>query len=265
MVSRSKILAKQKLQALNESSRPEEIVAEDEEESDVSEDSQPSSQEHTENSDEENSDEENSGGETSDVVNSDEEQSDEEALEETGDRPEDLPKLRMWDYNQCDSKRCSGRKLKRHGKIKELRKGQSFKGIVLSAQATKVLSPADRSIVVEHGICVIDCSWNRISEIPMKKLLRGGEPRKLPYMIAANTCHYGRPFELNCAEAVAATLFITGFHNEAAWLLSSFKWGHAFFTVNEDALDAYSSVKDEAGVLKVQDKVVKRRERKAAR
>lgn len=123
--------------------------------------------------------------------------------------PADMPRLAMWDFGQCDAKRCSGRKLRKHGKIKEIPPGKKFPGIILCADATTILSPADRELVEARGICVIDCSWNRTNEIPMRKLLKGGIPRKLPFLVAANPCHFGRPYQLNCAEAIAATLFIT--------------------------------------------------------
>lgn len=40
----------------------------------------------------------------------------------------------MIDFNQCDSKKCSGRKLERFGLVKTIKdKKKKFKGIVLSA------------------------------------------------------------------------------------------------------------------------------------
>ena len=38
----------------------------------------------------------------------------------------------MWDFEHCDPKRCSGKKLERHGLIKSIRIGQKFRGIVLT-------------------------------------------------------------------------------------------------------------------------------------
>ena len=52
-------------------------------------------------------------------------------------------------------------------------------GIVLSANGTKYISKEDINIIEHSGICVIDCSWARISEI---KLSFPNE-RLLPHMV----------------------------------------------------------------------------------
>lgn len=57
---------------------------------------------------------------------------------------------------------------------------------------------------------MVDCSWNRIEEIRFNRLHNGRE-RLLPFLLAANPLNYAKPFKLNCAEAVAATLIICGF------------------------------------------------------
>lgn len=36
--------------------------------------------------------------------------------------------------------------------------------------ATQVLSPADRGIIAEKGIAVVECSWARLEEVPFKKI-----------------------------------------------------------------------------------------------
>jgi len=38
----------------------------------------------------------------------------------------------MWDFDHCDPKRCSGKKLERHRLMTSLRVGSRFRGIVLS-------------------------------------------------------------------------------------------------------------------------------------
>ena len=137
----------------------------------------------------------------------------------------------MWDFNHCDPKRCSGRKLARAGVISDLKVGQRFKGIVMSPKGTGAVSPEDRSIVAEHGIAVVDCSWARIEEVPFGKI-KSPHERLLPYLVAANPVNYGKPYKLNCVEALAACCFIVGMNTEGHSLLSEFGWGHAFWEIN---------------------------------
>jgi pre-rRNA-processing protein TSR3 len=69
----------------------------------------------------------------------------------------------MIDFNQCDGKKCTGRKLSRFKLLKSLKdKKKKYHGIVLSANGKKTVSLEDIEIIKKHGLCVIDCSWNRI-------------------------------------------------------------------------------------------------------
>ena len=71
----------------------------------------------------------------------------------------------MIDFNQCDSKKCTGRKMERFNLLKAIKdKKKKFKGVVLSAFGEQPVSKDDLEICSKHGICVIDCSWNRINE-----------------------------------------------------------------------------------------------------
>jgi hypothetical protein len=74
-------------------------------------------------------------------------------------------KIRMWEFSQNDPKRDSGSKLVRCGMAKTLKVNQSFTGIVLSSEASTVLSPADLAVVLEKGIGGVNCSWNRLNEV----------------------------------------------------------------------------------------------------
>ena len=84
--------------------------------------------------------------------------------------------LAMWDFGQCDAKRCSGRKLARLNLLSELRVGQKFRGVILSPVAVQAVSPDDRCIVERAGVAAIDCSWAQLSVIPFAKL-GPGAPR----------------------------------------------------------------------------------------
>jgi hypothetical protein len=78
---------------------------------------------------EEEEDGEKGSGDEDDDEEDDEEDDDEEEEEEqvTIGVP-----VGMWDFDHCDPKRCSGKKLERHRLMTSLRVGSRFRGIVLS-------------------------------------------------------------------------------------------------------------------------------------
>ncbi|KAJ3145728.1 ribosome biogenesis protein tsr3 [Geranomyces michiganensis] len=161
--------------------------------------------------------------------------------------------LAMWDFDHCDPKRCSGRKLARLNMIKTLRVGGTkFKGVVLSPKGAMSVSPADRAIVENGGACVVDCSWARVEEVPFDKI-RSPHERLLPYLVAANPVNYGKPFKLNCVEALAACFFIVGLEEYGHILLSKFKWGHAFWDINESLFKRYQRCTSSTEVVATQN------------
>lgn len=77
----------------------------------------------------------------------------------------------MWDFGQCDPKRCSGRKLVRLGVTRLLKHKESFHGIVLTPTATQFINPStDKDIVSRCGIAVIDCSWAQTGSTPLHRV-----------------------------------------------------------------------------------------------
>ena len=98
----------------------------------------------------------------------------------------------------------------------------------------------------------MECSWARLDDVPFSKI---GSPHErlreylglffleiallisrtnilVPYLLATNPTNYGKPWRLNCVEALAATFYITGFVSYAEKLLSNFGWGASFYKVN---------------------------------
>ncbi|KAI0300060.1 hypothetical protein B0F90DRAFT_1630489 [Multifurca ochricompacta] len=161
----------------------------------------------------------------------------------------------MWDFDHCDPRRCSGKRLARQRLITELRVGSRFRGVVLSPKATQVLSPADKDIIDKGGLAVVECSWARLSEIPFSKIASPHE-RLLPYLIATNPTNYGKPWRLNCVEALAAAFYLTGHDNWAERLLTPFGWGNSFYSVNRHLLERYRTCENAAGVTKVQEEIL---------
>src|SRR3989338_2848350 len=171
--------------------------------------------------------------------------------------------LGMWDFGQCDAKRCTGRKLARLGIIRTLRVTESSRGVVLTPTATKSVSAEDLPVVETGGVAGVDCSWARLDEVPFSKLNKGNRAneRLLPFLVAANPVNYGRPLKLSCAEAVAATLFIVGRADLGHELMNKFKWGPAFYDINADLLKAYAACKNSAEVVQVQNDYIEAAEK----
>lgn len=161
-------------------------------------------------------------------------------------------RLGMWDFGQCDPKRCSGRRLARLSVLSDFKLSYKFPGIILTPSGTRVISPADRAIMRDCGLAVVDCSWAQLEAVPFNKLPRGRE-RLLPYLVAANTVNYGRPYKLNCAEALAAGLWICGFQQDARLVMSKFGYGEEFLRINHELLELYAASKDGQEVLQRQN------------
>ncbi|KAJ2845498.1 ribosome biogenesis protein tsr3 [Coemansia brasiliensis] len=159
--------------------------------------------------------------------------------------------LAMWDFDHCDPKRCSGRKLARMGLVRELRLNQAFRGIVMSPVGTSVVSKADLAIIQQHGAAMIDCSWARLDDVPFARI-KATHNRLLPYLVAANPVNYGKPCKLNCAEALAAAFFIVGWNEIGDEIMAKFNWGHAFRELNEQLLEKYAACETSEEVLQVQ-------------
>lgn len=170
--------------------------------------------------------------------------------------------LRMWDFEQCDPKRCTGARLARRNIFKAQSLKAPFKGIVLSPNGTIPVNPSDITVVESHGTSVIDCSWNRLAEIPFRQM-RSGHHRILPFLVAANPVNYGRPSKLSCAEACAATLYIVGKKDAASKMLDEFSWGQEFIKINLELLESYAAAGDADGVINAQNEFLKKCENEA--
>jgi pre-rRNA-processing protein TSR3 len=80
---------------------------------------------------------------------------------------------------------------------------------------------------------------------------KGRNQRILPYLLAANTVNYGKPYKMNTAEATAACLYIVGLKDDARKLLSPFSYGEEFLRLNHEFLEGYSACSNEIEVRQV--------------
>ncbi len=159
--------------------------------------------------------------------------------------------LHLFHANQCDPKKCTGKKLARFNLARLHKHPGTFprEALLLDPFAEQALSPADNA---KNGIVALDCSWEEVERIfPVIQKL-SMKRRALPYLLAANAVNFGKPFKLSTVEAFAAALFILGEKEQAALILNKFKWGHVFLELNEEPLELYSMAKDSAEVVKVQ-------------
>ncbi len=159
-------------------------------------------------------------------------------------------KLLAYHEERCDPKRCTSKKLARHGllrivaRVMQLPRGS----VVLNPTAEVALSKGDEATAGRRGLCVVDTSW-KSGSFPR---IKGCKERALPFLLAANPVNYGKPFLLSSVEALAAALHIMGHGEQAAELLSKFKWGPTFLKLNAEPLRLYSEAEDSLGVIAAQ-------------
>ncbi|KAL6720949.1 ribosome biogenesis protein tsr3 [Lecanora helva] len=179
-----------------------------------------------------------------------------------GEAPHQRPpfKAACWDLEHCDPKRCSGKRLMHFNMMRELSVGQKFSGVVISPNAKKLISAADRELLEQYGAAVVECSWVRIKEVPWSKI--GGKcERLLPYLVAANSVNYGRPWRLNCAEALAACFYICGHEDWAQEVLKHFSYGRSFLEINSQLLKRYAACSNEEETKQAEERWLAKIER----
>ncbi len=81
-------------------------------------------------------------------------------------------------------------------------------------------------------------------------------------MVAVNPVNYGRPYKLCCAEAIGATLFLSGYKDEANFLMSNFKWGVNFYNVNKEVFELYDKATSSSQITEFQDKYLEEENKK---
>ncbi len=150
---------------------------------------------------------------------------------------------------QCNPKRCTSKKLARFHLVTLIsarRLSRVTHAVLLDPTARTPLCQKDRA----ETLVALDCSWEHceglFASLPLR--LR----RRLPYLLAANPINYGRPYRLTTVEAFAAALCILGATQHAERLVSKFKWGPTFLTLNRILLEAYGDAPSAREVLAIE-------------
>jgi pre-rRNA-processing protein TSR3 len=151
----------------------------------------------------------------------------------------EAPPLLVYRLEEDDPRKCTSNALRRHGLVRTFRHRSSIprRAIVLNPESAETLGPGDRQQALRYGLVVIDSSWNKSQNIFF--LVKRGDHRKLPPLLAANPTNYSVPEKLSSVEAFAAALIVMGFADLAELLLSKFKWGHTFIDLNRERLAPY--------------------------
>lgn len=103
----------------------------------------------------------------------------------------------------------------------------------------------------------------RVKEIPWSRI--GGKcERLLPYLVAANPVNYGRPWRLNCVEALAACFAICGHLDWAEIILQHFPYGQPFLEINSQLFKRYAACQDEDEIKKAEETWLAKLEREYA-
>ena len=163
-----------------------------------------------------------------------------------------MPRLTIYHAKQCDPKRCTGLKLKRRGLARLVNKMRFLpkRAVVLNPFSEIAFSPADRERVEAFGLVALDCSWEHAEKVLLKQVK--GTSRCLPILIAGNPVNFGKATKLTTVEALAAALYIAGFKQKAAELLSIFSWGHTFLELNHALLENYACAQDSTEIIEMQ-------------
>jgi pre-rRNA-processing protein TSR3 len=158
--------------------------------------------------------------------------------------------LVVFHANEDDPKKCTAKKLHRFGYAtleKNIRK-LPYHAVLLNPYAEKSLSREDLSIVQQHGIVALDCSW-KTAEQSFQSLEKTSVSRALPFLLAANPVNYGKPFQLSTLEAFAAALYILGEVDQATKILGIYTWGPRFLELNHEPLEDYRKAKNSQEII----------------
>ena len=158
------------------------------------------------------------------------------------------PRIYVVYYGEDDPRKNTSLKMIKKGfALKTSYRRLYGKPLILNPYSNTYLGPWHRSLIDRYGLVVVDASWKKLT--PEKLYRVHGVHVKLPPLLPGNPINYGKPCILSSIEAVAATLYITGYIDVYEKLLGLYKWMKTFHTLNQELLKDYSIVENNEQLL----------------
>jgi pre-rRNA-processing protein TSR3 len=155
-------------------------------------------------------------------------------------RIESTPRLFTIEMRQDDPAKCTSAKMTKFRLARQISARQiPAEAIVLSPYSPESILKSDRETITSRGLVIVDCSWVNAVDVFHTKLR--GTKRRLPVLMAGNPTNYSKLNSLSSLEAAAAALYITSYDTFSKRLLSLYKWGDTFLSLNQDALNDYAN------------------------
>jgi pre-rRNA-processing protein TSR3 len=153
------------------------------------------------------------------------------------------PRILVVYYREDDPRKNTSVKMVSHGLAHRIHpRNIHGRPVILDPYNTSYLGPWHRPYIERYGLVVVDASWKKLD--PRKFRGIKGIHIRLPPLLPGNPVNYGKPCILSSIEAVAATLYITGYMDTYEKLLGLYKWMKTFHTLNHELLEAYSRADD---------------------
>jgi len=141
-----------------------------------------------------------------------------------------------------------------HAVLHEHPRDAPRRGILLNPHAGQLQGPEDNRLLNQGGsIVALDCSWKAI-ESALDKVSRHSmlEGRTLPVLLAANPVSWGKPGRLTTAEALCASVIISGRWEQGRRIIAPFPFGGEFLSLNASPLEAYCNARSNADLADMQ-------------
>lgn len=158
------------------------------------------------------------------------------------------PKILVVYYREDDPRKNTSMKMIRYGLAEKISpRNIRGKPLVLNPYSHEYLGPWHRHYLELYGVIIVDASWKKLGFIKFKNIR--GYHVKLPPLLPGNPVNYGKPCILSSIEAIASTLYITGYKDLYRKLLGLYKWMNTFHTLNIELLEAYHKTRNTRELL----------------